>query len=76
MFGLEGVLVNSGATCWDSFGLVGGTRRHDARGHHARSPPPSMPSKLFVGRLPADAPKVKWWKPIKLAKDSTTEAPL
>ena len=31
---------------------------------------------IEAGRLPADAPKVKWWKPIKLAKDSTTEAPL
>ena len=31
---------------------------------------------IEAGRLPADAPKVKWWKPIKVAKDSITEAPL
>ena len=30
---------------------------------------------IEAGRLSADAPKVKWWKPIKLAK-SVTEAPL
>ena len=31
---------------------------------------------IEAGRLPADAPKVPWWKPIKVAKDSITEAPL
>ena len=31
---------------------------------------------IEAGRLPADAPKVPWWKPIKLAKDSIKEAPL